>query len=754
MRVINVFLACLCFILTGCGGGSGGTFTVGSIEGPLIIAENMTVEYSIPADGVNGISYTWSIDPPTAGTIQNPTSSTIQFKAVILDSHMTAKITVVVSAGNRDPEIRSLNIEIRDLGDLEAANIEGPDILDENAIARFSVLVSADIIPSYEWTCEPTGSGTFISPNESETMFRASFFGEDTDIELSATINAASLEPVTISKTVAIRDIYSLSVGQIEGITMIEENKAAVFSVDASGDSEISYIWTCYPASVGTFLKQNSPSVGFLAADVEDIQNVLIKVKVGSKNSPAVSREFETNIRSVPDYDWGTTWNSSTLDLSSIATDNSGNVYVAGYYWGALTFESDPVNVSVVADENTAYLAKIDSGGDKVWLIGWEGLYGIEADDVEIDDAGNIYVGGIYDHIVDFDPGPDHNYFMSDGYSADCYVSKFDTSGNYYWTRVWGGEGNEYLADIAVDGDGNIASCGTFAQTVDFDPGPGEDIHEGDNYSQSYVMTLDPNGNYRWTQTFGSSSTEYIRCVAADHRGNIFAGGEFRGDLTIESDPSIIVSSSDGSYDAYMAGFGPNGGCKWLYRLGNEYNEEIRAIKTHKSGLLAATGNFYYTMDFDPTEDEDFHSTNVNATFVSVYDLDGRYKWTQITDGGSYGTDIAFDPSGRVYCAGETEWAADFNPDPDVEDYCVPEFEVLRFFNCYSPSGDYRYTRAFDYGGSYTNPQLAINPSGKVFFADKFSYVADLNPGRSEDERDIRYDKQGGDCFITSLSPD
>ena len=69
------------------------------------------------------------------------------------------------------------------------------------------------------------------------------------------------------------------------------------------------------------------------------------------------------------------------------------------------------------------------------WLRTWGSIqtdYGLS---VDVDNLGNIYVGGGYCETVDFDPGPgvvEHTSI----HSVDCYLSKFDRCGNFIWVRV------------------------------------------------------------------------------------------------------------------------------------------------------------------------------------------------------------------------------------------------------------------------------------------------------------------------------
>ena len=56
-----------------------------------------------------------------------------------------------------------------------------------------------------------------------------------------------------------------------------------------------------------------------------------------------------------------------------------------------------------------------------------------------------------------------------------------------------------------MDNDGNIYSMGIFASDVDFDPGPGVDIHSSTNPC-AFLNKTSPTGNYMWTRTWAGST--------------------------------------------------------------------------------------------------------------------------------------------------------------------------------------------------------------------------------------------------------
>ncbi|MCK4721614.1 SBBP repeat-containing protein [bacterium] len=140
------------------------------------------------------------------------------------------------------------------------------------------------------------------------------------------------------------------------------------------------------------------------------------------------------------------------------------------------------------------------------WARTWGGIYRDGGYGVAADESGNIYVTGEFGGTVDFDPGPGIDEHSSNG-DDDIFLTKFDSYGTFQWARTWGGPDywdnlNNMDKDldkgsgVAVDGSGNVYVTGSFAGTVDFDPGPGIDKHSFNGSHDAFLSKFPPDGNW------------------------------------------------------------------------------------------------------------------------------------------------------------------------------------------------------------------------------------------------------------------
>ena len=134
---------------------------------------------------------------------------------------------------------------------------------------------------------------------------------------------------------------------------------------------------------------------------------------------------------------------------TGIAVDSNGNVYVVGYSnhtWGANPVVSGPMN-----QENDAFAAKLDSGGNLQWntFMGSEGSGLTAADEGEaiaLDGSGNVYISGYSGSTW----GKPVWAFTSN--ANEAFAVELDNNGNLQWNTFLGGSAQSQGYAIAVEG--------------------------------------------------------------------------------------------------------------------------------------------------------------------------------------------------------------------------------------------------------------------------------------------------------------
>ena len=181
---------------------------------------------------------------------------------------------------------------------------------------------------------------------------------------------------------------------------------------------------------------------------------------------------FILKLNSSGDFLWVKQLGSSMNDSGkSINVDNSGEIYVSGFFLDAVTVNLSSGNITLTPFGGTdVFIAKINSLGDLLWAKQIGGTNSETSIASAVDNDGNLYCAGVFKDLVDFNPGSPTFYLQSEG-NYDIFLTKFSPSGEFNWAVRMGGVNEDYVRDLAIDLNGNILSTGYFQDVVDFDPG-------------------------------------------------------------------------------------------------------------------------------------------------------------------------------------------------------------------------------------------------------------------------------------------
>ena len=210
----------------------------------------------------------------------------------------------------------------------------------------------------------------------------------------------------------------------------------------------------------------------------------------------------------------------------AVATDAAGNVYMAGFFTGPVTFGTTSLN-------GNAYAAKYTSSGSLVWAKALTGTFGTEGAAMTVNAAGNVYFTGDFTGTVNFNPGSGTSN-LSSANAESVFVLKLDTNGNFVWAKQFASTTGSEAHGIAVDGNGNVYVAGGFSGTVDFNPGSATYNLTSAGGLDAFVAKLDSSGNFVWADRFGGTGDDIAYGLAVDS-ANVYTTGYFNG--TVDFNP-------------------------------------------------------------------------------------------------------------------------------------------------------------------------------------------------------------------------
>lgn len=302
--------------------------------------------------------------------------------------------------------------------------------------------------------------------------------------------------------------------------------------------------------------------------------------------------------------------------LTDVETDNSENLYFAGFTFGSFTgANAGPAGYS------DAILRKLNPTGAVVWSkqIGISGSDTINS--LRHDGLGNVYFAGTTQGSL---AGP----HLGEG---DAILGKYDTDGNLLWSRQFGGPLDDSASAVATDPMGSVLVAGASASDLGGPIG-------------SYLAKYDPDGNQLWLRQYGSAVGS-VTDIATDGLGNVFAL-ETKTTGEGAAGRAISVIKFDGS-----------GAMLWSRFIGTWEHSFV-------SGLSAdPLGNAYVSGDTS------LNLGAVNAgghdAFLRKYDAAGNALWTyQLgTDDFDGFHDVEADGQGNIVVVGESGGSLG-NPNP------------------------------------------------------------------------------------------
>jgi hypothetical protein len=119
---------------------------------------------------------------------------------------------------------------------------------------------------------------------------------------------------------------------------------------------------------------------------------------------------------------------NSPNDVTSMELDNSGNIFLSGYFIQSGDFDPGPgTNVFNSAGGNDIFLLKLNSSGNMVWAKQIGGTLDDKGSSICVSSSGVIYCSGMFEGTCDFDPEtPVVNLTSASTTNHDFYILKFN----------------------------------------------------------------------------------------------------------------------------------------------------------------------------------------------------------------------------------------------------------------------------------------------------------------------------------------
>jgi hypothetical protein len=385
----------------------------------------------------------------------------------------------------------------------------------------------------------------------------------------------------------------------------------------------------------------------------------------------------------------------------SMAKDSHGNIYVCGQY----ASNAMPLGTFTLASVGgyDYYIVKYDTAGNVLWAKSEGGTGDDYANNIAVDDNGNVFVGGgTNSSQITIGNTTFHDHGM--------LVTKYDSNGNVIWAREGTGPLNSYSWALAVDHSGNVYLSGYyFQQEMQFgsftSPGLGLYI---------YLVKYDNNGNVQWVK---SSGADQVSSLVTDNAGNVYwniytAGGSVTlGNDTVITNPELLYKHT------YLLKLSGAGDLIWARTLLSNKQDITNSVAIDNAQNIYMCGGFEGdSLNFGNST---LHNTYITGTsFIAKLDSSGHSIWAKSGTGEAGITNVYIDEANNGYYSG-----AYFNIpfSFDTTHFPAPYLSQDAFILKFDSSGNMKWAKKYGGIASETTMASVSGDNGTVFFIGRFS---------------------------------
>ena len=314
---------------------------------------------------------------------------------------------------------------------------------------------------------------------------------------------------------------------------------------------------------------------------------------------------------------WVKLLGTATNDIaSSVAIGEDGYIYLSGNTSGNLDGQ-----IHIGYD---AFIAKFNPDGSKVWtrLLGASTFGALESPKVTIGIDSSIYIAGSTSNISNLDG-------QTVTGSRDAFIAKFSSDGNKLWTKVLGAADNAVVRGLTTAPDGYIYMTGFTSDSLDGQTRNGgldafiskfnsdgskfwtrligssdTDIAFGITAARDssiyisgytwgsiqstredvFIAKIYSDGTKAWTRQLGSAGfrddTAYD--IEVDEKGSVYVAGYTEGDLDDQA--------NNGQADAFVTKYDSSGNKIWTRLLGSSSSDHAYSIAIGRDNDIFLTG--------------------------------------------------------------------------------------------------------------------------------------------------------------------
>lgn len=242
--------------------------------------------------------------------------------------------------------------------------------------------------------------------------------------------------------------------------------------------------------------------------------------------------------------------------VQDVVLGPDGTVYMVGNAGSDIDISLNGESSVIAFDGQGCYLAKYDVNKELLWVKPFAAESDVNANTLCVTED-QIFIGGNFTGVVDFDPGPNEELSTIGG-AMNAFLLSLDLDGVYLWHAESGvGEGIQSITDIAIAEDGGVIAVGAFTVAIDLNPDLEEEAWwstAGVNDMDGFMVKLSSSGNYEWSSVLNGISSQLCSAICATNNGWAVVGFSPTSFsyTTTTSESAITEDAPTTDFDSFM----------------------------------------------------------------------------------------------------------------------------------------------------------------------------------------------------------
>ncbi len=237
----------------------------------------------------------------------------------------------------------------------------------------------------------------------------------------------------------------------------------------------------------------------------------------------------------------------------------TGNIYIAGGFWGDLQLDGS----SVYSPTSSTFTMKLDDALTGHWITAGGGnntTYGSWLGGLAIDAAENSYITG--ESSGDTVTFGAHTFIGHTVYDDEVFIAKLDPNGVVQWLRRGGSEQNDEALDIIADAQGNTVITGMLGGNIPYAVFDDIQVEIVSQSLHCFIARYDANGQIAYAERMGGGSDDVGFGLALANDSTFFLTGSTWGStqwlnwnyVSCCADPNLFIAKLHDQFNDLSTG--------------------------------------------------------------------------------------------------------------------------------------------------------------------------------------------------------